>query len=86
MSSKKYDFSGYVTRYGIRCSDGRTIVKDAFSDCNGKTVPLVWNHGHDDSDNILGNVTLETRPDGVYGYGSFNETDKAQNEIGRAHV
>ena len=79
MSSKKYDFSGYVTRYGIRCSDGRTIVKDAFSDCNGKTVPLVWNHGHDDSDNILGNVTLETRPDGVYGYGSFNETDKAQN-------
>lgn len=79
MSSKKYDFSGYVTRYGVRCSDGRTIVKDAFADCNGKTVPLVWNHGHDDSDNILGNVTLETRADGVYGYGSFNDTDKAQN-------
>jgi len=54
-------------------------VKDAFKDCNGKTVPLVWNHGHDDSDNVLGNVTLETRPDGVYGYGSFNDTDKAQN-------
>lgn len=79
MSSKKYDFSGYVTRYGVRCSDGRTIVKDAFKECNGKTVPLVWNHGHDDSDNVLGNVTLETRPDGIYGYGSFNETDKAQN-------
>lgn len=79
MSSKKYDFSGYVTRYGVRCSDGRTIVKDAFADCDGKTVPLVWNHGHDDSDNVLGNVTLERRPDGVYGYGSFNDTDKAQN-------
>lgn len=79
MSSKKYDFSGYVTRYGVRCSDGRTIVKDAFKECNGKTVPLVWNHGHDDSDNVLGNVTLETRSDGIYGYGSFNETDKAQN-------
>lgn len=79
MSSKKYDFSGYVTRYGVRCSDGRTICKHAFDEFDGKTVPLVWNHGHDDSDNILGNVTLEARPDGVYGYGSFNETDKAQN-------
>lgn len=79
MSSKKYDFSGYVTRYGVRCSDGRTIVNHAFDEFDGKTVPLVWNHGHDDSDNILGNITLETRPDGVYGYGSFNDTDKAQN-------
>ena len=79
MSSKKYDFSGYVTRYGVQCSDGRTIVDNAFDDCNGKRVPLVWNHGHDDSDNVLGYVDLERRKDGVYGYGSFNDTDKAQN-------
>ena len=73
----KYDFSGYVTRYGVKCSDGRTIMKDAFKDCNGKTVPLVWNHQHDDVSNVLGNVLLETREDGVYGYGSFNDSDKA---------
>ena len=75
--SSKYDFSGYVTRYDVECSDGRTIRKDAFSDCNGKIVPLVWNHQHDDVSNVLGNVLLETRPDGVYGYGSFNDSDKA---------
>ena len=75
--SSKYDFSGYVTRYDVECSDGRTIRKDAFSDCNAKIVPLVWNHQHDDVSNVLGNVLLETRPDGVYGYGSFNDSDKA---------
>ena len=58
--SSKYDFSGYVTRYDVECSDGRTIRKDAFSDCNGKIVPLVWNHQHDDVSNVLGNVLLET--------------------------
>lgn len=75
--SSKYDFSGYVTRYDVECSDGRTIRKNAFSDCDGKIVPLVWNHQHDDVSNVLGNVLLETRPDGVYGYGSFNDSDKA---------
>ena len=75
--SSKYDFSGYVTRYDVECSDGRTIRKNAFDDCDGKIVPLVWNHQHDDVSNVLGNVLLETRPDGVYGYGSFNESDKA---------
>ena len=48
-----YDFSGYATKYNIRCSDGRTIRKDAFKDCNGKTVPLVWNHRHDGPENLL---------------------------------
>lgn len=74
---KKYDFSGWVTRNDIKCSDGRTIRRNAFQDCDGKTVPLVWQHMHDDPANILGHMLLENRNEGVYGYGAFNSTENA---------
>lgn len=70
----KYDFSGWATRNDLVCSDGRTIRRDAFAHCDGKTVPLVWNHQHDDPTNILGHALLENREDGVYAYCTFNET------------
>lgn len=76
-NKKKYDFSGYVTKNDIKCTDNRTIKQDAFKQCDGAVVPLVWHHMHSDPENVLGNVLLENRPDGVYGYGSFNETSKA---------
>ena len=77
--AKKYDFAGWATRNDLKCSDGRTIRHDAFKECDGKTVPLVWNHQHNDSDNVLGYAVLENRPQGVYAYGSFNNTEKGQN-------
>ena len=78
MGAKHYDFSGWATKNDIRCTDGRTIRKNAFKDDNGKTVPLVWNHDHSGPDNVLGHAVLENREDGVYAYCSFNETEKAQ--------
>jgi len=75
----KADFSGYVTKFGIKCSDGRTITSDAFKHQDGMQVPMVWQHQHDDPDNVLGHFELEHRDDGVYGYGFFNETPKAVN-------
>lgn len=75
----KYDFAGWVTRNNIKCSDGRTIMQNAFAHDNGLTVPLVWNHRHDSPFNVLGQVTLENRPEGVYGYGKFNETEQGVN-------
>lgn len=75
---EKYDFSGWVTRNNIKCSDGRTICQDAFKDDDRKEVPLVWNHNHDNPENVLGKVVLENRPEGVYGYGFFNETNSAK--------
>ena len=75
----KYDFSGYATRNDIRCSDGRTIRKDAFIDNDGATVPLVWQHMHDEPGNVLGHALLENREDGVYTYGFFNGTEAAKN-------
>ena len=74
-----YDFSGWVTRNDIQCSDGRTIMKDAFKHNDGQTVPLVWNHQHNSPDNVLGHVLLENRDQGVYGYGKFNETEAGVN-------
>lgn len=71
----KYDFSGWATRNDLVCVDGRTIRHNAFEDCDGKTVPLVWNHQHDEPGNILGHALLENRKDGVYAYCTFNETD-----------
>jgi hypothetical protein len=68
------DFSGYVTKAGLKCSDGRTITPEAFKHMNGVTVPLVYQHGHNSVDNVLGHMVLEARPDGVYGYGYFNDT------------
>ena len=79
MKPTVYDFSGYVTRYNIKCADGRTIRNPAFKDMNGRTVPLVYNHIHDDPNNVMGNIYLEHREDGVYGYGSFNKTPQGQN-------
>lgn len=77
--AKKYDFAGWASRNDLRCSDGRTIRRDAFKDCDGQIVPLVWNHQHNDSDNVLGHALLENRPEGIYSYCSFNDTEKGQN-------
>ena len=74
-----YDFSGWVTKNDIKCSDGRTIRRDAFKDNDGQIVPLVWQHQHDAPENVLGQVLLENKPKGVYGYGSFNHTESGQN-------
>lgn len=68
------DFSGYVTKYDIRCTDGRTIKQDAFKDQDGARVPLVWQHNHDSPENVLGHMVLEHRDDGVYGDAFFNTT------------
>ena len=75
---EKFDFSGWATRNDLKCSDGRTIRRDAFKDCDGKKVPLVWNHNHDDPNNILGQVLLENRPEGVYAYGKFNDSESGK--------
>lgn len=74
----KYDFSGWATRNDLVCADGRTIRKDAFKHCNGMSVPIVWNHQHDDVDNILGHAILENRKDGVYAYCFLNETESGK--------
>lgn len=71
---RDYDFSGWATRNGIECSDGRTICRDAFADQDGQVVPLVWNHQHNDPSNVLGHAMLENREDGVYAYCSLNDT------------
>lgn len=71
----KYDFSGWATKANIRCSDGRVIMKDAFKHNNGETVPLVWNHQHNDPNEVLGHALLENREEGVYAYCSFNGTE-----------
>lgn len=78
MSRKNCDFAGYATRNDLKCADGRVIRKDAFKDCDGKVVPLVWNHDHNDPLNVLGHALLENREDGVYTYASFNETEAGQ--------
>lgn len=75
----KYDFSGWATRNNIRCSDGRTILKDAFKHNDGQIVPLVWNHDHNDPLNVLGHALLENRDEGVYAYCTFNDTDAGRN-------
>lgn len=74
-NQKKFDFSGYATKVGLKCSDGRTILHNAFEDCDGKTVPLVYQHMHNDPKNILGHAVLENRKDGVYAYCSLNDTE-----------
>ena len=75
---KTYDFSGWATKANMLCSDGRTIMKDAFKDCDGKKVPLLWNHQHNDPSEVLGHAILENRDDGVYAYASFNETENGK--------
>ena len=76
---KKYDFSGWATRNNLRCSDGRTIMQDAFKHNDGKIVPLVWNHQHGSLDNVLGHALLENKPEGVYAYCTLNETEAGKN-------
>lgn len=71
----KYDFSGWATRNDLMCSDGRIIKKDAFKHNDGETVPLVWNHQHNDPNNVLGHAVLENREDGVYAYCEFNDSE-----------
>lgn len=75
---KTYDFSGWATRNDLLCSDGRTIRRDAFKHNDGETVPLVWNHQHNNPENVLGHALLENRPEGVYAYGNFNDTEEGQ--------
>lgn len=75
----KYDFTGWATKNNLRCSDGRTILQDAFKHNDGQTVPLVWNHQHNDSHNVLGHALLENRTEGVYAYCKFNDTEAGQN-------
>lgn len=70
-----YDFSGWATRNNLKCSDGRVIMRDAFKDNDGKKVPLVWNHCHNEPFNVLGHALLENREEGVYAYCTFNDTD-----------
>jgi HK97 family phage major capsid protein len=77
--SKKYDFGGYATRIDLKCSDGRVIRKDAFKHMDGATVPLVWQHMHNDPRNILGNALLQHREDGTYALCTFNDTDAGKN-------
>ena len=74
---RNYDFSGWASRNDLKCSDGRTIRRDAFKDNDGMIVPLVWNHDHNDPDNVLGHALLENREQGMYTYGYLNNTDKA---------
>jgi HK97 family phage prohead protease len=71
------DFSGYATKAGLQCSDGRTIMPGAFKHQDKAKVPLVWQHGHSDPENVLGHAILENRDDGVYAYGYFNNSEKA---------
>ena len=77
-TKQKYDFSGYATKVGVKCSDGRTILQDAFAHCDGKKVPLVYQHLHNDPKNILGHAILENRADGVYAYCSLNDTESGK--------
>ena len=74
----KFDFGGYATKNDLLCSDGRTIRHGAFSDCDGKIVPLVWQHRHDGVENVLGHALLEERDDGMYAYCTTNDTPAGQ--------
>lgn len=76
---KNFDFGGWATKANLLCSDGRIIRENAFEECDGKKVPLVWNHQHNDPDAVLGHALLENRGDGVYAYCTFNDTDAGQN-------
>ena len=74
-----YDFSGWATRANLKCSDGRVITKDAFKHCDGRTVPMVWGHQHDDPMRVLGHALLKSRDGDIYAYGKFNDTEQGQN-------
>lgn len=77
--AKKYDFGGYATRYGVKCTDGRTISNGAFAHQDKTRVTLVWNHEHGDPYDVIGHADLEARSDGIYAYGSFNDSPVAKH-------
>ena len=79
MKKKQFDFSGWATKNDLLCADGRTIRKDAFKDDDGRTVPLVYQHNHDDPTRVIGHALLENREDGVYAYCSLNNTDMGRH-------
>lgn len=76
--AKSYDCSGWATKANMLCADGRVIMKNAFKECDGEIVPLVWNHQHNSVDEVLGHALLENRDEGVYAYATFNDTDAGQ--------
>ena len=76
---ESYDFSGWATRNDLECSDGRIIRRDAFKHNDGDKVPLVWNHRHNEPEEVLGHALLENRPEGVYAYCTFNDTESGKN-------
>lgn len=77
---KQWDFKGWATRYNVKCSDGRTILPDAFKHYDGRTIPLIWNHEHENPESVLGYALLEHRDnEGMYAYGYFNDTPKGQH-------
>ena len=78
ISRTDYDFAGWATKANMRCSDGRTIMRNAFADNDGATVPLVWNHQHNDPNEVLGHAMLENRDEGVYAYCKFNDTESGK--------
>ena len=90
MRNKDYDFGGWATRNNLECADGLTIREGAFKDCDGKIVPLVWNHQHDSNKNVLGHALLETRPgEGVYAYCYLNDTEegiRAERQVSKGDV
>jgi len=79
MKNKQFDFGGWATKNDLLCADGRTIRKDAFKDDDGRTVPLVWQHNHDDPTRVIGHALLENKEDGVYAYCSFNNSELGQH-------
>ena len=74
-----YDFCGWATRNDLKCSDGRTIRRDAFRENDGQVVPLVWNHQHNEVGNVLGHALLKNVPEGVIAYGTFNDTEMGRD-------
>lgn len=84
INANDYDFGGWATKANLKCSDGRTILKDAFIDNDGAQVPLVWNHQHNDPYNVLGHALLENRDEGVYAYCKFNDSESGK--MGREMV
>ena len=79
MKKQNFDFGGWATKNDLLCADGRTIRRNAFKDDDGRTVPLVWQHNHEDPTRVIGHALLENRDEGVYAYGTFNDTDIAQH-------
>ena len=73
-----YDFSGWATKANVKCFDGLTIAPNAFKECDGQVVPVVWNHDHSSPDNVLGHALLQNRKEGVYAYVKLNDTSSGQ--------